>query len=165
MFFSQIIRFERLSTNREDFECRTRYLGNILRQRGYYINTLEKLFSKCIIKYAVEFQKWSLPANTKTWFYNIINNQPTGLIPPVVVSNSFSQPLLGATAVINAQTHFSQPWEIALSFPVCFTVTVFSSWYDRFMNLYALQWQCFCSFPSRQWVLNKFILDFSFMHT
>ena len=45
----------------------------------------------------------------KTWFYNIINNQPTGLIPPVVVSNSFSQPLLGATAVINAQTHFSQP--------------------------------------------------------
>ena len=109
VFFSQIIRFERLSTNREDFECRTRYLGNILRQRGYYINTLEKLFSKCIIKYAVEFQKWSLPANTKTWFYNIINNQPTGLIPPVVVSNSFSQPLLGATAVINAQTHFSQP--------------------------------------------------------
>ena len=93
----------------KDFKSRTCCLGNILKQRGYHINTLERLFSKCITKYAIEFQKWSLPANTKTWFYNIINNQPTGLIPPVVVSNSFSQPLLGATAVINAQTHFSQP--------------------------------------------------------
>ena len=82
VFYSQIIRFERLSSHRTDFERRTRYLGEILTSRGYNFNILERLFSKCIIKYATEFQKWYLPLNIKTWFSDIFKDQPTGLIPP-----------------------------------------------------------------------------------
>ena len=65
VFYSQIIHFERLSSHREDFEKRTCFLGEILKSRGYHFNALERLFCKCVIKYAKEFQKWSLPLNVK----------------------------------------------------------------------------------------------------
>ena len=110
VFYSQIIRFERLSSHRTDFERRTRYLGEILTSRGYNFNILERLFSKCIIKYATEFQKWYLPLNIKTWFSDIFKDQPTGLIPLQATSNSFSQPLLRTVSATNgAQTYSSQP--------------------------------------------------------
>ena len=109
VFYSQIIRFERLSTHRTDFEARTRFLGNILKERGYHIKALEKQFCKCIIKYSKEFQKWSLPQNIQKWFQDIFRDQPTGLIPPQVVPNSFSQPLRENPTVITAQIHHSQP--------------------------------------------------------
>ena len=110
VFYSQIIRFERLSSRREDFEKRTRFLGEILKSRGYHFNALERLFCKCVIKYAKEFQKWSLPLNVKKWFSDIFKDQPTGLIPPQTASNSFSQPLMGTVATVNsAQIRNSQP--------------------------------------------------------
>ena len=94
----------------EDFERRTRYLGEILKSRGYQTKVLERLFNKCIIKYAKEFQKWYLPFNFKTWFSDIFKDQPTGLIPPQATSNSFSQPIRGTvTATSSAQTFNSQP--------------------------------------------------------
>ena len=110
VFYSQIIRFERLSSHREDFEKRTRYLGEILKSRGYHFNILERLFSKCITKYAKEFQKWYLPLNIKTWFRDIFKDQPTGIICPQASSGSFSQPLRGtALATNSAQIYSSQP--------------------------------------------------------
>ena len=110
VFYSQIIRFERLSSHREDFERRTRYLGEILISRGYHFSILERLFSKCITKYAKEFQKWYLPLNIKTWFRDIFKDQPTGLLPPQATSNSFSQSLRGTVLATNgAQVYNSQP--------------------------------------------------------
>ena len=110
VFYSQIIRFERLSSHREDFEKRTRYLGEILKSRGYRNNVLERLFSKCVTKYAKEFQKWYIPLNIKTWFCDIFKDQPTGLIPSQTVSDSFSQPLGGTvTTTSGVQIHHSQP--------------------------------------------------------
>ena len=65
---------------------------------------------KCVIKYAKEFQKWSLPLNVKKWFSAIFKDQPTGLIPPQTASNSFSQPLMGTVATVNsAHIRNSQP--------------------------------------------------------
>ena len=89
---------------------RTRYLGEILKSRGYRNNVLERLFSKCVTKYAKEFQKWYIPLNIKTWFCDIFKDQPTGLIPPQTVSGSFSQPLGGTvTTTSGVQIHHSQP--------------------------------------------------------
>ena len=63
VYYSQIIRFQRLCSERLDFEMRTRHLGLILRDRGYKLTHLEKEFCKAINKYAREFQKWAIPIN------------------------------------------------------------------------------------------------------
>ena len=109
VFYSQLIRFERLSTHRSDFETRTRFLGNILTQRGYNAKLLERQFNKCIIKYSNEFQKWALPQNIKTWFKDIFKEQPLGLIPPQAVSSSLSQPQVRNVNNNNVQIYHSQP--------------------------------------------------------
>jgi len=109
VFYSQLIRFERLSTHRSDFEIRTRFLGNILNQRGYNAKILERQFNKCIIKYSNEFQKWALPQNIKTWFKDIFKEQPLGLIPPQAVSSSLSQPQVRNVNNNNVQIYHSQP--------------------------------------------------------
>ena len=61
VFYSQVIRFQRLCSNRCDFETRTNHLGIVLKGRGYTISRLEKEFCKAVRKYISEFQKWSLP--------------------------------------------------------------------------------------------------------
>lgn len=109
VFYSQIIRFERLSTHRTDFELRTKFLGNILKERGYLSHALERQFSKCIIKYMAEFQKWELPLNVKEWFGDIFNSQPTDLILPQVISDSFSQPAVSNLSNNNRREFNSQP--------------------------------------------------------
>ena len=109
VFYSQIIRFERLSTHRTDFEQRTKFLGNILKERGYLSHALERQFSKCIIKYMAEFQKWELPLNVKGWFGDIFSSQPTGLILPMAVSDSFSQPAVPIISNNSRREFYSQP--------------------------------------------------------
>ena len=72
VFFGQIIRIQRLTSLKEDFEVRVRFLADILIKRGYNINILQKKFCQAINKYASDFQKWSIPQDIKSWFYQVV---------------------------------------------------------------------------------------------
>ena len=67
------IRFQRLTSDRIDFEIRTRSLANILIARGYNKNRLRSQFSKAIEKYMIEFCKWDIPLDLKLWFDHILS--------------------------------------------------------------------------------------------
>ena len=108
VYYSQIIRFQRLCTERLDFDLRTRHLGLILKDRGYDLKRLEREFCKAINKYAREFQKWAIPDNLNIWFKNIFKTQTRTTIPQPV-SMSFSQPPTGSIIQGNIQIHLSQP--------------------------------------------------------
>ena len=73
VFYGQIIRYQRLTSYRIDFEVRTRSLANILLARGYDKNRLRNQFSKAINKYMVEFYKWAIPLNLPLWFDQILS--------------------------------------------------------------------------------------------
>ena len=107
VYYSQIIRFQRLCTERLDFELRTRHLGLVLKDRGYKLIRLEKEFCKAINKYAREFQKWAIPVNLNNWFKDIFNEQ-TRITTLQPVSMSFSQPPAGSIIQGNTQIHLSQ---------------------------------------------------------
>ena len=108
VYYGQIIRFQRLCTERVDFELRTKHLGLILKDRGYKFKRLEREFCKAINKYAREFQKWAIPDNLNNWFKNIFITQ-TRTTTPQPVSMSFSQPPTGSIIQGNIQIHLSQP--------------------------------------------------------
>ena len=72
VFFGQIIRIQRLSSLREDFEVRVKFLADILINRGYDGHLLRKKFCQAIVKYGSEFQKWTLPQDIRSWFFQII---------------------------------------------------------------------------------------------
>ena len=74
VFYGQIVRFQRLTSLKEDFEARVKFLASVLIKRGYNIKFLEKRFARAIDKYGSEFQKWSLPLDLNSWFFDIINN-------------------------------------------------------------------------------------------
>ena len=72
VFYGQVIRFQRLSTFREHFEERTKFLADILIARGYRQGHLQKQFCKAVNNYISEFQKWALPLDISSWFLQII---------------------------------------------------------------------------------------------
>ena len=74
VFYGQIVRFQRLTSLKEDFEARVKFLASVLIKRGYNIKFLKKRFARAIDKYGSEFQKWSLPLDLNSWFFDIINN-------------------------------------------------------------------------------------------
>ena len=108
VYYSQIIRFQRLCSERKDFELRTRHLGLILKDRGYKLIRLEKEFCKAINKYTREFQKWAIPLNLNNWFKEIFNEQ-TRTTTHQPVSMSFSQPPTGSSIQGDIQIQLSQP--------------------------------------------------------
>ena len=109
VFYSQIIRFQRLCSHKADFEDRTRLLGAALLERHYRIHLLERQFCRVVDKYIKEFQKWNIPLDLRAWFKDIFNNQPVGNIPPRPIAISLSQPSepLGSNSVNRG--HASQP--------------------------------------------------------
>ena len=74
VFYSQIIRIQRLTSLIEDFEIRINFLASILIKRGYNKNFLQKQFCRAIDKNASDFQKWSPPLDNKSWFFHITRN-------------------------------------------------------------------------------------------
>ena len=72
VFFGQVIRIQRLTSLREDFEVRVKFLADILIKRGYNGHFLRKKFCQAIVKYGLEFQKWTLPQDVRSWFFQII---------------------------------------------------------------------------------------------
>ena len=109
VFYSQIIRFQRLSSKMKDFELRTKYLGSILINRGYQINLLEREFCRAITKFTREFQKWALPIDLNVWFRNIFNEQTTDLTRRAPIPMSFTQPLVVSNDHRDAIMPVSQP--------------------------------------------------------
>ena len=109
VFYSQLIRFQRLSTFRNDFEERTRHLAFILIERGYKRVLLERQFCRAVSSYISEFQKWSLPCSLNFWFNNIMDSTASNPRTTPSVPNSFSQPASGLDIRSNARTVASQP--------------------------------------------------------
>ena len=71
VFYGQIIRYQRLSDLRLDFENRVKYLLDFLIERGYICRFLKREFCRAVEKYTGEFQKWVLPLNFNEWFNDI----------------------------------------------------------------------------------------------
>ena len=73
VFYGQVVRFQRLTSHRVDFESRVKFLADILIGRNYLKRYLNRQFCKAVEKYLVEFQKWPLPPVLSIWFDNIID--------------------------------------------------------------------------------------------
>ena len=106
VFYSQIIRFQRLCSDISDFEQRTKHLGLTLKNRGYKLTLLERQFCKAINKYVREFQKWAIPLNLNNWFRQIFNEQSQ---QPRPIPMSFTQPPEDSNIQRINQIHMSQP--------------------------------------------------------
>ena len=97
VFYSQVLRYERLCSFQLDFEFRVRALGKFLLKRGYRLAMLGREFVKVVRSYRTEFERWSVPTDSKRWFKYIITNLPSNTVTdssPGPNDNSFlSQPL------------------------------------------------------------------------
>ena len=97
VFYSQVLRYERLCSFQLDFESRVRSLGVFLLKRGYRLAVLGREFVKVVRSYRTEFERWSVPTDSKRWFKYIITNLPSNTVTdssPGPNDNSFlSQPL------------------------------------------------------------------------
>jgi hypothetical protein len=71
-FYGQVLRYQRLCSNRSDFEIRTRLLAETLLLRNYKEGKLGKEFCRVVYKYLGEFQKWTVPIDTENWFNQIL---------------------------------------------------------------------------------------------
>ena len=110
VFFSQILRYERLCSFSCDFEQRVKALGDVLISRGYDQAYLGREFEKVVGTYRQEFEKWKIPIDSKVWFTKILNPQIDNLTldshtPPSIPI--FSQPLPVTTSV--RPNYLSQP--------------------------------------------------------
>ena len=97
VFYSQVLRYERLCSFQLDFESRVRSLGVFLLKRGYRLAVLGREFMKVVRSYRTEFERWSVPTDSKRWVKHIISNLPSNTVTdstPSPNDNSFlSQPL------------------------------------------------------------------------
>ena len=73
VFYGQVIRFQRLSSLRSDFEDRVKFLATILINRDYKSSLLKKQFCRSVERYSQEFQKWDFPSDLGIWFNSIIS--------------------------------------------------------------------------------------------
>ena len=110
VFYSQVLRYERLCSFQCDFESRVRTLGIFLLKRGYRLALLRREFVKVIRSYRTEFERWSVPTDSKMWFSKIISNLPikavTDSTPGPHDISFLSQPLPVSTE--NRFNFFSQ---------------------------------------------------------
>ena len=59
---------------KEDFECRVKFLADILIKRDYDIKLLQKQFCRAVDKYIIEFQKWATLLDLRVWFFDIVRS-------------------------------------------------------------------------------------------
>ena len=97
VFYSQILRYQRLCTFVNDFQDRTRLLATTLMQRGYTRTRLGREFRQVLGNYRTEFERWSIPADSQHWFNNILDNPQTDTLTISSVTplgiTPFSQPI------------------------------------------------------------------------
>ena len=100
VFFSQVLRYQRLCSFKKDFEDRVYSLGKNLEERGYSMTKLGKEFRQVVGKYKLEFEKWEIPINSLSWFKYIFTNPLNRLSPTRSASiTPFSQPTATNTEV------------------------------------------------------------------
>ena len=96
VFYSQVLRYQRLCSKREDFETRVKSLGEILIKRDYKRDLLCREFLKVIYNYRGEFERWEIPSNGKLWFKMILTQPPDNHLTTRPLENIsttyFSQP-------------------------------------------------------------------------
>ena len=96
VFYSQILRYQRLCTRKADFENRVKVLGEILIKREYKRDLLCKEFLRVLYNYRYEFERWELPSDGKLWFEKIFSNPPNNPLTARSLENTganyFSQP-------------------------------------------------------------------------
>ena len=80
VFYSQVLRYQRLCSNLDDFIDRTRILAGVLLGRGYSMGILCREFMGVIGNYKSEFERWDVPSDVKVWFNNIIINPQTSTL-------------------------------------------------------------------------------------
>ena len=94
VFYSQVLRYQRLCSDLFDFNNRVKILGDILIKRGYKRDLLCKEFIGVINNYKEEFERWELPIDGIAWFNNILTNTINNQLPITIDSiDSFSQQL------------------------------------------------------------------------
>ena len=72
VFYSQVLRYQRLTSYLVDFEDRVRQLAGILLGRNYIRGRLRRQFCKVISKYRSEFERWDIPTVSGLWFDSIV---------------------------------------------------------------------------------------------
>ena len=72
VFYSQVLRYQRICSRQLDFEERTKKLAQDLLGRGYQLSRLRRQFCRVIEKYRTEFDKWGYPVDVKSWAQNIL---------------------------------------------------------------------------------------------
>ena len=72
VFYSQVLRYQRLCSKLSDFEIRVKLLAATLLERGYNIRFLQRKFLKVLDKYKEEFDRWLLPDDIENWSYYLI---------------------------------------------------------------------------------------------
>ena len=94
VFFSQVLRYQRLCSFKHDFEDRVYSLGKSLEERGYEMDKLGKEFRQVVGNYRSEFERWDIPINSLSWFTSIFAN-PSDIPSPSRSINitPFSQPV------------------------------------------------------------------------
>ena len=96
VFYSQILRYQRLCTRKADFENRVKVLGEILIKREYKRDLLCKEFLRVLYNYRYEFERWELLSDGKLWFEKIFSNPPNNPLTARSLENTganyFSQP-------------------------------------------------------------------------
>ena len=75
VFYSQVLRFGRLSSSLGDFCDRVKGLGGLLQGRGYGHNRLGRLFCRVLGKYVGIFEKWDMPIDKRVWFGHILDGR------------------------------------------------------------------------------------------
>ena len=80
VFYSQVLRYQRLCTNLGDFVERTKMLASVLLKRGYDVGILCREFMAVIGNYKSEFERWDIPSDVKIWFGSIVTNPQTNTI-------------------------------------------------------------------------------------
>ena len=73
VFYSQILRYQRLCTKLIDFENRAKMLAKTLLERGYSPHILKRRFLRVLDKYREEFDKWEIPDNKVGWIHRLLS--------------------------------------------------------------------------------------------
>ena len=77
VFYSQILRYQRLCTKLIDFENRAKMLAKTLLERGYSPHILKRRFLRVLDKYREEFDKWEIPDNKVGWIHRLLSADST----------------------------------------------------------------------------------------
>ena len=94
VFYSQVLRYQRLCSELYDFNSRVRILGEFLIKRGYKRDLLCREFVQVTSNYRGEFERWEIPSDGVAWFNNILTNPLINQLPLTIDRiDSFSQQL------------------------------------------------------------------------